>query len=71
MTLHVVIREDQNQYGFIDATVVGLFQSRSEADAFVDSSAMRARDEGLRVFGDPGSEPDWDVCWAVEAHPLN
>jgi hypothetical protein len=49
VTVHVVIREDQNEHGFIDTSVVGLFRSRNDADAFVESSVSGARDEGLRV----------------------
>jgi hypothetical protein len=70
MTVHVVIREDQNEHGFIDTSVVGLFRSRNEANAFVKSSISEARDEGLRVCGDPGTEPDWEVSWMIESHPL-
>lgn len=70
MTLHVVIREDQNAHGFIDAAVAGIFRSREDADAFVELNQVRARQEGLLVFGDPESEPHWDVSWAVESHPV-
>ena len=70
MTVHLVIREDQNHYGFIDTTVDGLFRSRNDADAFVRSSAEDARTRGVLVCGDPGTEPDWQVCWFVESHQL-
>jgi hypothetical protein len=71
MTVHLVIREDQNEHGFIDTSVVGLFRSRNDADAFVESSVSGARDEGLRVCGDPGTEPDWQVSWMIESHSLS
>jgi hypothetical protein len=71
VTVHVVIREDQNEHGFIDTSVVGLFRSRNDADAFVESSISGARDEGLRVCGDPGTEPDWQVSWMIEPHALS
>jgi hypothetical protein len=67
MTVHVVIREDQNEHGFIDTS----FRSRSDADALVESSVSWARDEGLRVCGDPGTEPDWQVSWMIESHSLS
>jgi hypothetical protein len=70
MTVHVVIREDQNEHGFIDTSVVRLFRSRNDADAFVESNISEARDEGLRVCGDPETEPDWQVCWMIESHSL-
>jgi hypothetical protein len=71
MTVHVVIREDQNEHGFIHTSVVGLFRSRNDADALVESSVSEARDEGLRVCGDPGTEPDWQVSWMIESHSLS
>jgi hypothetical protein len=33
VTVHVVIREDQNEHGFIDTSVGGLFRSRNDANA--------------------------------------
>jgi hypothetical protein len=69
-TVHVVIREDQNEHGFVDTSVVGLFRSRRDADVFVESSSVGARGQGLRVWGDPGTEPDWDVSWIIESLPL-
>jgi hypothetical protein len=70
MIVHVVVREDQNEHGFVDTSVGGLFRSRRDADAFVESSSVEARSQGLRVWGDPGAEPDWDVSWTIESHPL-
>ena len=70
VTVHVVIREDQNEYGFVDTSVVGLFRSQKEAKLFVKSSISTARDEGLLVCGTPGFDDDWEVCWMIESHPL-
>ena len=71
MTVHVVIREDQNDYGFIDTSVAGIFERRDDADSFVASSVSTAREEGLRVCGDPESEPDWQVSWMIETHRVS
>ncbi len=70
MTIHVVIREDQSEHGFIDSGIVGVFRHYGDADSFVKSSTRDAREQGLRVCGDPGTEPDWDVSWAIEQHLL-
>jgi hypothetical protein len=70
MTVHAVIREDQSEHGFVDASVVGLFRSRKLAGAFLKSNVTAARKEGLRVCGDPGVEPEWEVCWTIEPHRL-
>ena len=29
-----------------------------------------AREQGLRVCGDPGTEPEWEVSWNIEPHLL-
>jgi hypothetical protein len=33
MTMYVLIREDQNDHGFVDATVVGSFRNQKDTDA--------------------------------------
>jgi len=70
MTVYVLLREDQSENGFVDASVVGLFRSWEDADAVRESSVAEARKVGDRVCGDPGTEPDWEVCWTIESHPL-
>ena len=70
MTVYVLLREDQSEDGFVDASVVGLFRSWVNADAVRESSIAEARKVGNRVCGDPGTEPDWEVCWMIESHPL-
>lgn len=70
MTVHVVLREDQSENGFVDASVVGLFRNWKDAYAVRESSVAEARKVGTRVCGDPGAEPDWEVCWTIESYPL-
>ncbi len=70
MTVYVVVREDQSEHGFVDASVVGLFRTEELAKEILKSSVAEAREQGLRVCGDPGTEPDWDVSWNIEPHPL-
>jgi hypothetical protein len=70
MTIYVLIREDQNDHGFVDAPVVGLFRNQKDADAALRTSEAESRAEGLLVCGDPGAEPDWEVYWKDEPHSL-
>jgi hypothetical protein len=70
MTVYVLIREEQSAHGFIDASVVGLFRTQRQAKAVLKSSIAEARDRGFLVCGDPGAEPDWEVSWNMERHPL-
>ena len=46
------------------------FSSWEDADAVRESSVAEARKVGDRVCGDPGTEPDWEVSWTIESHPL-
>lgn len=70
MTVYVLVREDQSEHGFVDASIVGLFRTQGEARVVLKSSVAEARKQGLLVCGDPGTEPDWDVAWNIERHPL-
>ena len=70
MTVYVLVREDQSEHGFVDASIVGLFRNQDEATAVLQSSVAEAREQGLRVCGDPGTEPEWEVSWNIERHPL-
>jgi hypothetical protein len=65
ITVHVVIREDQNAHGLVHTSVVRLFRRRRDADAFVTSSVSRARGEGLRVCDDADVDADWEVVSAT------
>jgi hypothetical protein len=70
MTVYVLMREDQSEHGFVDTSVVGLFRTHKEAKAVLSSSVAEAREQGLLVCGDPGTEPEWEVSWNIEPHPL-
>ena len=70
MTVYVLLREDQSEHGFDDASVVGLVRSQDEATVLLKASIAEARGQGLRVCGDPGTEPEWEVSWNIEPHLL-
>ena len=70
MTVYVLVREDQNEHGFVDASIIGLFRNQDEAAVLLKSSRAEARKQGLRVCGDPGTEPEWEVSWNIEPHSL-
>lgn len=69
MTVHVLIREDQNHYGFIDTSIVGLFTAEHDAVAAEAAAHVKARAEGLRLEVDT-EEADWQVCWRIELHDV-
>jgi hypothetical protein len=68
--VHVVIREDQNQHGYIDSGVVGVFRKPGEAKAYILQAESEAQEAGMRVFGEAEDEADWEVCWFIEQQPL-
>ena len=70
MTVYVLVREDQSEQGFVDASIVGLFRSQDEAAVLLKSSIAEAREQGLRVCGDPGTEPEWEVSWRAASAPV-
>jgi hypothetical protein len=58
MTVYVLLREDQSENGFVDASVVGLFAAGRTGTPSGESNVAEAREGGNRVCGDPGTEPD-------------
>jgi len=69
MTVHVLMREDQNEHGYIDTSIVGAFSTRRAASEREALECRQARDEGLAIEDDD-SDGDWQVCWRVQAHEI-
>lgn len=72
MNVYVLIREDQNDHGFVDTSVEAVFTLESDAVAAMNREEQEARDEGSRVWGDEGDwdESDWEVSWMVRSTEL-
>lgn len=72
VTIYVLIREDQNQHGFVDTGIVGTFRERSQARAVLEREEGAARRQGALVRGDDVGEMEgeWEVCWTIEEHAL-
>jgi hypothetical protein len=71
MTVYVLIREDQNDHGYVDVSIIGIFRDEQVARNRKDSERARAREEGLRLAGDDDEEADWQVSWYVEEHSVS
>ena len=71
MTIYVLIREDRNDHGFVDTSIVGLFRSQHDVKQSESAARARALDEGLRVDDDESSDIDWQVSWKVEEHEVS
>jgi hypothetical protein len=66
MTVYVLIREDQNQHGYIDTSIMGVFLDRATAQGREASERENARAEGLIVENDESD--DWQVSWTIQDH---
>jgi len=49
MTVYVLLREDQSEHGFVDASIVGLFRSQDAAAVLLNSSIAQPLHGGLKV----------------------
>ena len=71
MTVYLLIREDQNDHGFVDTGVVGVFGKKEDAEACLLAEAQSERESGSRVEGETGpAAGDWDVALRVEEYEV-
>jgi hypothetical protein len=68
MTVFVLIREDQNQHGYIDTSITGVFREARVAKEMETLERLHARQEGLVVEDDNSRDGEWQVSWTVEEH---
>ena len=47
MTVFVLIREDQNQHGYVDTSIAGVFREEGVAKEMEALERLHARQEGL------------------------
>lgn len=52
MIVYLLIREDQNEHGYLDTAIAGIF---------LEERIVRAREQGLRAYDEEESDPDWQV----------
>jgi hypothetical protein len=66
MTVYVLIREDQNEHGYVDVSIAGIFGDVRTAQEHEEAARARARQQRLRISDADDSDPDWQVSWKVE-----
>ena len=75
MDVFVVIREDQNDHGFVDTSVCGIYRNLADAEAAAREDGDEARADGFRVLDDnedrDWDESEWQVFYKVEKHTLD
>ena len=70
MMVYVLIREDQNQHGYIDVSITGIFREKRIAEKLEEVERRLAYRDGLRVE-ELDSDGDWEVSWKIEEHDIN
>ena len=70
MTVYVLLREDQNPYGYVDTSVGGVFSEEHDATRRLFEERQKARLDGLRLC-DESDDGEWEVAWSIERHSLN
>lgn len=70
MTVFVLIREDQNQHGYIDTSITGVFREEQIAKQQEALERLQAREQGL-VVEDDSPDGEWQVSWKLEEHIVN
>ena len=68
MTVFVLIREDQNQHGFVDTSIAGLYGDLERARLQEQADRARAVAAGLIVDDDDSPDGEWQVSWKIEEH---
>ncbi len=71
MTVFVLIREDQNEHGYVDTSIAGVFHNEHVAREQEAVERQNAREQGLIVEDDDSSDGDWQVCWKVEEYAVS
>ena len=70
MTVYVLIREDQNEHGYIDTSINGVFRDEHVAREREALERQEARERGLGVE-DEASDGNWEVSWAIQKHVVS
>lgn len=68
MTVFVLIREDQNEYGYIDTSITGVFHEKRFAKEQEAVERQNAREQGFVVEDEESPDGEWQVSWTVAEH---
>lgn len=70
-TVFVLIREDQNEHGYVDTSIAGVFREAGGAKEMETLERLKARQEGLVVEDDDSPDGEWQISWKVEEHTVD
>jgi hypothetical protein len=70
MTVYVLIREDQNEHGYLDTSIAGVFHNEHVAREQEAIERQNARERGLIVEDDDSPDGEWQASWIVEEYAV-
>ena len=70
MTVFVLIQEHENEHGYIDTSINGVFHDEHVAREREAAERRNARDHGLIVEDDDSPDGEWQVSWKVEEYDV-
>lgn len=68
VVVFVLVREDQNEHGYIDTSITGIFRDARAAAYEEALQRHRAAASGLIIDDEDSSNPAWQVAWRTEEH---
>jgi hypothetical protein len=71
MIVFVLIREDQNEHGYIDTSIAGVFREAGVAREMETLERLRARQEGSVVEDEESPDGEWQVSWKIEERTVD
>ena len=66
MHVHVLLREDRNDHGYIDTSVIGVYSELEAARLERVRQRRRAMADGFDVNYDNTDDDTWQVYWKIE-----
>ena len=71
MTVYVLLRESQNEHGFVETDISGVFRDRRVAEQREALESAEAQAAGHRLETDSSPDGEWDVSLRIEEHVVD
>ena len=67
MDVYLLVREDQNDHGFVDTDVIAVFRRKEDAELSLTDEAEGERRAGTLIDGDRNTpDGEWQVSLRIE-----
>ena len=70
MAVFLLIQEHQDEHGYVDTSIAGVFHDEALAREQEAVERIHARDRGLVVEDDDSPDGEWQVSWRVEGYAV-